>query len=312
MSHDNVRVGASPGDNSPKENSGRRAGSLFKLKDHVPNPSLLSSHYCYADFVAAPQNTRVEFRWPQSFFEQPGPTPSLTTACVVDRHSTSLEINGAHDTTGLSRLLVRRPGTSTGIRTRIIIVSYPDTRSLDRPLLDFLAMRYAVRPLHLYYHLYHINSEPEPDDPLDLAYNGSELGMGWENHHKAGIFPWENMIQLQTPSFVSHAAIKVDSDFTGLTGERTQSAECNYHAILSFARLAALELDQYMKFLRTYANNANIIDDNGAEMNNEYWVDFRHKFIRLRDSFRISHDNLLRLPPSEVREKSLADYRYIS
>ena len=81
--------------------------------------------------------------------------------------------------------------------------------------------------------------------------------------------------------------------------------------LLPYIRLSAINFSQALDELRqeTYIVNA-IGDDDDLDIRSleQFW----RNFVLLRDNFRISYDNLAQLPPSDSRDKHLADYRQLS
>jgi len=166
-------------------------GDIFELADDIgASMTPLSSFQTYADYIAKLKTRELQYDWLHDFFKGPGPTPSLTTVYVVDRLAHGMRVFGTRDATGLATLLNPRPDVSD-VRARVIIMSYESTWTIDRPMLDFIAMKYQLSALHLFQHLYHEGSCAEADlpTPFDLPREMATSVM----------FPSEGFVEFQAP-----------------------------------------------------------------------------------------------------------------
>jgi len=193
-------------------------GAIFEFIGDPPAPEPLSSFSSYTDYVATLKESDGQYGWLHTFLSRPGPSPGVTEAFVIDRRSTGLKIWGARDMHGLSELL-NRPSDH---KSRVIIISYPESWSFDRQILEFLAMRYALNPLHLFKHLCHRNSWTDAFCP-SVSW---KFDLGWIADASPIVLPWENFTEFSLPfSEGALAAIRVQHQHEPeATAQQLQSA----------------------------------------------------------------------------------------
>ena len=108
----------------------------------------------YRDFVSHLSVDYPEFAWLRDFLAKPGATPSVTRVVVIDSTKdgrlNTPELDGTLPT--LSQTLNHYPAN---VQTRIIHVSYIQSWSIDRDLIDALGMRFDIDPLFFWGHLDH-------------------------------------------------------------------------------------------------------------------------------------------------------------
>jgi hypothetical protein len=137
--------------------------ALETLSDQEAVSSNISQQYNrYYKWISALAKIDKEFEWLKRFLEESSPRPCETKVSVVESIGGSLSIRKVKGKGNLSKLLKSNPeaeqASSTGIQTRIIIVTYPETWSIDRAKLVLLVLHFGIDPVHLFNHLFHDGS----------------------------------------------------------------------------------------------------------------------------------------------------------
>lgn len=132
-----------------------------KTDTSLPSPESESSgaghqvppYSSYTDYLDRNVGDWPEFLWMQVFFKHPGGHPNHTTLAVIDSkndtlHSRTISIRDRH---GLTQVLEHR---EPGVKTRVIVVAYTQSFSIDRLVVDVLASFYDIDPLVLERHFH--------------------------------------------------------------------------------------------------------------------------------------------------------------
>jgi len=79
--------------------------------------------------------------------------------------------------------------------------------------------------------------------------------------------------------------------------------------LLPYAHIAE---DGYIKGLDRLREESYIVDSTLSDLDEKSLKEYWESFTQFRDQFRLTHDNLARLPASETRDECLADYDHLS
>jgi len=121
----------------------------------------LPTYSSYKEYIDAYVSEWPEYQWLQHFLGKPGSQPSETKTTVLDSIDGSLieRAQFTSDITGLSDMLSSR---SADVKTRLIIVSYPESWRIDRQVVDLLGWTFDIDPnffrRHFYYYFVYIEA----------------------------------------------------------------------------------------------------------------------------------------------------------
>ena len=102
------------------------------------------------------------------FLSAPGALPSETRVQLIDSIDNELRIKSFPNLfirDALLEELARRPAHAT---TRIVYVSYPETWSIDRDVVEVIGYHFRVNPLFFWGHMHHCYSSKDRLCPSDL------------------------------------------------------------------------------------------------------------------------------------------------
>jgi hypothetical protein len=130
-------------------------GPDIEKDDRFVVPTHISSYPSYASYVAAISGIDQNLEWLRCFLLHPWPTEQPTNLARVQSVDGELHIATPSGEASLQELLGPcLPGADSGM----IFISYPRKWSIDRQVLDAVALKYELSPVHLYRHLYHGSS----------------------------------------------------------------------------------------------------------------------------------------------------------
>jgi hypothetical protein len=110
----------------------------------------------YKEFIEKNMEKWPQYRWLQVFFNHGGGSPRDTRTTVFDSVGESL-LETVFSTTDPSRFRNFLDSRPSNVRSRIIILAYKETWSVDHTFVDMLASRRGLSPDHLGRHLWHDN-----------------------------------------------------------------------------------------------------------------------------------------------------------
>ena len=111
-------------------------------------------YFSYKDYLDLNVEDWPEFRWMQVFFMHPGGDPNNTNLTIIDSTNESLHPQSINtlDPRSLTTALENR---EPEVKTRIIVVHYGMSFSIDRRVVDVLGSVYDLDPLVLQRHFEH-------------------------------------------------------------------------------------------------------------------------------------------------------------
>ena len=121
----------------------------------------------YKEFIEKNMEEWPQYRWLQIFFNHGGGSSGDTRTTVFDSVGESL-LETVFSTTDPSRFRNFLDSRPSNVRSRIIILAYKETWSVDRTFVDMLASRLGISPDHLRRHLWH-DSQVSASVPSHLA-----------------------------------------------------------------------------------------------------------------------------------------------
>ncbi len=114
----------------------------------------------YRAFLDTNVKSWPEFRWMQVFLEHQTSNPSDTQVDVIDSKDGFLHSSHA-PYTGSQSLLKALQHRSSDVNTRIIIVSYRESFSIDRGVVEVLGRFFGIDPLAFLQHFHHEHLQQE-------------------------------------------------------------------------------------------------------------------------------------------------------
>ena len=130
----------------------------------------------YRDYVSCLVHEYPEYKWLDRFLSAPGARPSETRVQLIDSINNELRIksfptpHGIFDGGALREALAHRPRYVT---SRTVYVSYPESWSIDRDVIDVIGHYFQVNPLFFWGHLHHYYSSTDRLCPSDLTGMGN-------------------------------------------------------------------------------------------------------------------------------------------
>ena len=156
-------------------NSGRDPETLQDSQNPKPTDAAASSpenaeqsrksearflYSSYRAFLDTNVESWPELRWMQVFLEHQGSNPSDTQVDVIDSKDGSLHSSQV-PYTGAQNLLKALEHRSFDVNTRIIIVSYRESLSIDRGIVEVLGRLFSIDPLAFLQHFHHERLQQE-------------------------------------------------------------------------------------------------------------------------------------------------------
>lgn len=114
----------------------------------------------YRAFLDTNVKSWPELRWMQVFLEHQGSNPSDTQVDVIDSKDGSLHSSQV-PYTGAQNLFKALEHRSSDVNTRIIIVSYRESLSIDRGVVEVLGRLLSIDPLAFLQHFHHESLQQE-------------------------------------------------------------------------------------------------------------------------------------------------------
>ena len=159
----------------------------------------------YKEYIDKNVQSWPDLRWAQRFLEIEPPDPSETTVLLLDSYGDRMvdQEFGDENMSDLRDALENRPAA---VKTRIIFVSYEETMSIDRSVVDILGLKFDIDPLFLHEHFYHSTLECEEDyvaanDPglTLLTTPRARLPSEYQQYMRTIHLPWDgdNQISVQ-------------------------------------------------------------------------------------------------------------------
>ncbi|KIW98782.1 uncharacterized protein Z519_00445 [Cladophialophora bantiana CBS 173.52] len=129
----------------------------------------------YASYVAELAKLQPEFRWLSCFFSHPGGHPAETQVFILDSAGSQLDKRELQYKlkSDIAVALTDRPDQVT---TRVVIVRYIQTWSIDRKVVEALGEHFDLKPIffwQVFDHYYAKNDRLRPPDMADRHQTGT-------------------------------------------------------------------------------------------------------------------------------------------
>ncbi len=107
----------------------------------------------YRDYVASLAKDHPEFGWLNLFLAKPGANPSQISVLIADSLNNTMQLeNFSSKVSECHDALQQRP---IEVKTRIILVSYHQTWSIDRDIADSIGLAFDIDPTFFWAHFDH-------------------------------------------------------------------------------------------------------------------------------------------------------------
>lgn len=119
----------------------------------------------YLEYVTTLAKMEPQFEWLFHFLSKEGAEPSETVLILADSIDNRLHVsNFSSDPSGFQKEVQYRP---VDVQTRIVLVCYEQTWSVNRDVVDKVGLAFNVDPTFLWEHFDHLAAEGDKLSPID-------------------------------------------------------------------------------------------------------------------------------------------------
>ncbi len=134
-------------------------------EDTSMEPRTQPSFKSYLEYVTQLVKIEPQFEWLYQFLSKEGAQASETVLILADSIDNRLLVrNFSSDPSGFQKEVQYRPAS---VQTRIVLVSYEQTWSINRDVVDKVGLAFNVDPTFLWEHFDHPAAERDKLAPID-------------------------------------------------------------------------------------------------------------------------------------------------
>ena len=130
-------------------------------------PRTQSLFNSYREYLATLVETEIQYQWLHEFFAKRGAQPSETSLVLADSIDNRIQIRDfSSDLAGFQQKVEQR---SSDIQTRIVLIWYKETWSVDREIVDKVSLTFDINAAFLWEHFEHLGAKTDRLSPIEKA-----------------------------------------------------------------------------------------------------------------------------------------------